>query len=1023
MWISCVSDRNRARDVGETVSLLKERIAAEAHAASTGGVEALTSLPGQIEALMARQTIFPVNELDALFRSSSLGIRLEDYCSAYVLSSAGPDALTIKRGLAQVEKGERLEALTYFKALSDLADQVDLDKERGRPLHAKQYSVIFYGNPGTGKTTVARIYAKVLMQLGIIPRATVVETSGAKLISGEESELLTSLNEGGVLFVDEAAQLKPKTDRLGARVLELLLPEMENRRGASLACPAASRWCVRVKWMTVHEFTFPDYSDSELTDILKGIIKADPADLKMVDERHGAILCERLGRGSNNIGLGNARAVRNAWERTLEWQAARLQAARRSGLNPNVYVLTRKDLLGPKEVDLSGNKALAELAEMVGMDIVKQQFASLFSIIHINIEREELNKPELGLWLTSLAPTGESEQKTASILDAAIGCVLVIDEAHGLKTKSTGYSNDPYRAAVISTIVSKVQGVPGDDRCVMLLGYEEDMVKMMREADQGLARHFQMQEACRFPDFTPEELFVIMQKAALRRGWPLGEDELLAGIEALNAESRLPNFGNAGAVHNLLSNAALRMEKRLVAQGKTAKERALKMPSPDDMLPPRTARTSGGSDDMIGMGNVLAKLAECRATIEGCKRLGKDPLSTMELNFRFVGVPGTGKTTSAGLMGEMFFDLNLLGSPKVHKCSVTDLVAGWVGQTGLKTRLFSGQDAGRSFHSEAVGEIVQMLTEEKFKNKMVVIFAGYEEKIEALMTSNPGLKSRFSQSLVFPDLSCKDACTLFDMRLGKEYGLSPEAQSALPGYMEQLMDEPGWTWAMRTFVKVCLRLTGDAAKAPASASEADHIAYTSNLDASFLDFMTSKKAKGSSARLRPGPPQSEEKMQQEKEGLDQMYAADAEPAVAQSGDTAAAADAAEEGEAEGEGRDEGGAPRGDFGGLGQEFLAGLQGVLETMGYNLSSQSEMAKLADDVSLPGLLAYSMIGVGGAADIEASTKMVVRWQAALKEQVATDEETKERKQRPVWRCAACGRYGCLVAPYIERMEEVDE
>jgi SpoVK/Ycf46/Vps4 family AAA+-type ATPase len=63
---------------------------------------------------------------------------------------------------------------------------------------------------------------------------------------------------------------------------------------------------------------------------------------------------------------------------------------------------------------------------------------------------------------------GESEKKTTTILEASRGCVLVIDEAYGLHSRRG--SEDPYKAAVIDTIVAKVQGLPGEDRCVLLLG-------------------------------------------------------------------------------------------------------------------------------------------------------------------------------------------------------------------------------------------------------------------------------------------------------------------------------------------------------------------------------------------------------------------------------------------------------------------------------------------------------------------------------------------------------------------------
>lgn len=68
--------------------------------------------------------------------------------------------------------------------------------------------------------------------------------------------------------------------------------------------------------------------------------------------------------------------------------------------------------------------------------------------------------------------------------------------------------------AVIDTIVAKVQGVPGDDRCVLLLGYEEQMEAMMRGANPGLARRFQWRDPWRFEDYSPDDLLHIMRSAA-----------------------------------------------------------------------------------------------------------------------------------------------------------------------------------------------------------------------------------------------------------------------------------------------------------------------------------------------------------------------------------------------------------------------------------------------------------------------------------------------------------------------------
>lgn len=101
---------------------------------------------------------------------------------------------------------------------------------------------------------------------------------------------------------------------------------------------------------------------------------------------------------------------------------------------------------------------------------------------------------------------GESESKTRAILKAAEGCVLVIDEAYSLRAGSGvggkgGSGGDPYRTAVVDTLVEQVQNVPGEDRCVLLLGYRAEMEEFMRDANPGLARRFALDNAFSFEDY------------------------------------------------------------------------------------------------------------------------------------------------------------------------------------------------------------------------------------------------------------------------------------------------------------------------------------------------------------------------------------------------------------------------------------------------------------------------------------------------------------------------------------------
>jgi hypothetical protein len=89
-------------------------------------------------------------------------------------------------------------------------------------------------------------------------------------------------------------------------------------------------------------------------------------------------------------------------------------------------------------------------------------------------------------------------------------------------------------------------------------------------------------------------------------------------------------------------------------------------------------------------------------------------------------------------------------------------------------------------------EMVQLLTEPKYQGKMVVILAGYEAQVDALMAVNPGLKSRFSEKLHFPPFTAAEACQQLLQLLLVKGGqqLAPEALELLPGLMQQVRWQP-----------------------------------------------------------------------------------------------------------------------------------------------------------------------------------------------------------------------------------------
>lgn len=135
--------------------------------------------------------------------------------------------------------------------------------------------------------------------------------------------------------------------------------------------------------------------------------------------------------------------------------------------------------------------------------------------------------------------------------------------------------------------------------------------------------------------------------------------------------------------------------------------------------------------------------------------------------------PGTGKTSTARRMGKVYYDLGFLASAEVLECSATDLVGQYVGQTGPKTQKLFEKALGKvlfideayrlatgHFAQEAMDEMVDCITKPTFANKLVVILAGYDADINRLMATNPGLTSRFPETMAFRPLKADECVDL-----------------------------------------------------------------------------------------------------------------------------------------------------------------------------------------------------------------------------------------------------------------------
>ncbi|KAJ7773271.1 P-loop containing nucleoside triphosphate hydrolase protein [Mycena metata] len=726
----------------------------------------------------------------------------------------------------------------------DIKAKIDTAVRQNASLKDERFNITFLGNPGTGKTTVGRIYAKFLSSVGILPGTEFVETNGSRLsnagVPGVQKILEDLLKAGGgTVFVDEAYQLTAPQNYKGPEVLDFLLTEMENNVGTAVFIFAGYEKEMETFFehnpglasRVPYQLKFADYDDAQLLGMLDQLVKKTFGGNMKVEDGIGGlyarIAVRRLGRGRGHPGFGNARALHNMFAKIKTRQAARITRQRREGTLPDDFLLTGEDLIGPDPSKASQQSAAwTTLQALTGLTSVKASVQSILSMVETNYQRELQEKEPLqmsfnhvffgspGTGKTTVAKLygqiladlfliskgeepknpadfignvlGASESNTKAILANTVGKVLVIDEAYMLYGGgNTGSQNDPYKTAVIDTIVAEIQSVPGEDRCVLMLGYEEQMMEMFQNVNPGLSRRFNIESAFRFEDFNDSELREILDSK-------LGKQQLDAtlaakdvAIEVLSRARNRPNFGNGGEVENLLGIAKKRYQTR--QDSLPRQNRSFDVIFQPQDFDPEFDRSSHAStnlaklfEDVVGCEEVISKLAEYQETANNAKRRGMDVRDLIPTNWVFKGPPGTGKTTVARKMGQVYYDMGFLSSPKVEECSASDLVGQYVGQTGPKTSKLFDKALGRvlfideayrlgegQFAKEAIDELVGILTQPRYQSKIVVILAGYDVEMNDLLAVNTGLSSRFSETLAFPNMSAEKCLQVLKRELEK----------------------------------------------------------------------------------------------------------------------------------------------------------------------------------------------------------------------------------------------------------------
>lgn len=494
----------------------------------------------------------------------------------------------------------------------------------------------------------------------------------------------------------------------------------------------------------------------------------------------------------------------------------------------------------------SQQKVINEINALIGLDEVKERVIDIVNLVSINEERikQGLNTPVMSLHMvftgnpgtgkTTIARMlgsvfkslgllskghfvevdraclvggflGQTAIKASSVLESALGGVLFIDEAYAL---SPGLEGDQFGQEAIDTILAFMEN-HRDDIVVIAAGYTDEMNDFIN-SNPGLKSRFNT--FIHFSDYSSDEMkkiFLSMahsDKYIVNSICDAGLDEIFSNLSARSGKG----FGNGREVRNIYEKALLMQNRRLVTLDKLGRNQLIEilpcdLPLPLSSLKSQTQKNKSVErsrfdiDSLIGITsakNEIKKIVDMVRVTKIRSEAGMPPMSP-SLHMVFTGSPGTGKTTVARCLSQELYELGILARNQIVEVSRSDLVAGYLGQTAIKTTKILDSALGGilfideaytlnqahsggidTFGLESIDTILKYM--EDNKDSLMIIVAGYQQHMIRFLESNPGLASRFNRYIHFDDYDDMELLEVFkSLAESNHYKIKDDAYEAI----------------------------------------------------------------------------------------------------------------------------------------------------------------------------------------------------------------------------------------------------